>query len=343
MEETRCILFLNNIFFYVKNSGYSGRITLNFLTSPYSITAKKYLEKCYVFNNECSVNVKNENDNNHSYSVFPIKLTFSKNKGSVEPIQVPENILHQSVPNNSSTVVANNSSNLFTAAYDYYHKDLDGISTKKITDFIGQILCPPLKNLHYRFEILPGNRYSLSGAFDYNNINDHPSNIMVGLGWDTLTDLDASILQVCDDGKQIEPVCYFNHYNENESIRTTGDNLTGDGRGDDERIYMKLDKIPQNIKYLAIVITSYRSVTFDEINGAFCRIVDNVTKKEVMYLNVSKKEKHTGLLFAVMTRLDGVWDMWPCLKYFDGTNPNDAQKFFDEFMKTGVIDQMLSI
>lgn len=62
-----------------------------------------------------------------------------------------------------------------------------------------------------------------------------------------------------------------------------------------------------------------------------------------MYLNVSKKENHTGLLFAVMTRLDGVWDMWPCMNYFDGTHPKDAQKFFDEFMKTGVIDQMLSI
>ena len=91
------------------------------------------------------------------------------------------------------------------------------------------------------------------------------------------------------------------------------------------------------------MITSFRSVPFNKIKGAFCRIVDCVSKKEVMYLNLSKKDCYTGLLFAVMTRLDGVWDMWPCLRYFNGTTPDKAQEFFDNFVKTGVIDQMLSI
>lgn len=329
-------------FFYVKNSGYSGRITLNFLNAPYSINSKKFIEKCVLFNSQWSVYVNNKNTNNHSYSVFPIQLRFKKNCGIVEPLTLPQNIVHQSVPDRPNTDT-NTNADLFKSTYDYYHSNLDGIAVKTITDSMGQFLCPPQKNLHYRFEILTGNRYSLIGAFDYNNINQHPSKIMVGLGWDTLTDLDASIIQFCEDGTQIHPVCFYNQSNKNGSIRTTGDNLTGDGRGDDERIYLKLDDIPQNIKYLGIVITSFRSVPFCKINGAFCRIVDTVSGKEVMYLNLSKKDCYTGLLFAVMTRLDGVWDMWPCLKYFNGTDPQGAQKFFDNFVKTGVIDQFLKI
>ncbi|KAK8871900.1 hypothetical protein M9Y10_007646 [Tritrichomonas musculus] len=338
--------FFNNLvnekyFFFIKNNGYSGRVTLNFVTTPNYFLAKKNTDGCYIFNNQWSVYVNNKNTGNHCYATFPIMLSFSDKRGIISPITLPQNIIHQSVSN--QTVNHSNNPDMFNAAYEYYHNDPDGVAVKNITDVIGQFLCPHGQNFHYRFEIVPGNRYSLSGAFDYNNINQHPSKIMVGLGWDTNTDLDASILMVCDDGKQLMPVCFYNRSSCNGAIKTTGDNMTGFGRGDDERIYLQLDKIPQNIKYLGIVITSYRGAYFSSINGAFCRIVDQVTEKEVMYMNLSKKEKHTGLLFAVMARLDGIWDMWPCLKYFDGRAPEDAQKFFESFMKSGIIDQMLSI
>ena len=166
---------------------------------------------------------------------------------------------------------------------------------------------------------------------------------MLGLGWDTETDLDASILQISRNGQKVDPVCYFNQSNKNQSIYTTGDNITGEGIGDDERIYIDLDNVPQSIRYLGISITSYREVPFCDINGAFCRIVDNISKKEVMYLNLSKKENHTGLLFAVMAMIDGVWDMWTCLKYFDATKPQQAQEFFEQFAQTGIIDQTMKI
>lgn len=332
-------------FFYVKNTSYSGIITLNFLNTPYSINTKNFLDKCIVFNNQWSVYVNNRNTNNHSYSVFPIKLHFVKKKAVVEPVQIPDFIVHQSVPDQSNDV-KNNEKSLFSEAIDYYQNDLDGIAIKNIKDSMGKILCPPGKVLNYRFDIIPGNRYSLKEAFDFNNIDQHPKEIMVALGWDSgnyATDLDASILEFYGNGTNTNPICFFNHYNDNNSIYTQGDNLRGEGRGDDERLFLKLNEIPSNVKYLGITITSFRSIPFSKINGAFLRIVDCVSNKEVMYLNLSKKDDYTGLLFAVMTRLDGVWDMWPCVKFFNGYSPREAVKFFDEFVNTGVIDQMLSV
>lgn len=327
------------LFFYMKNSGYSGNITLNFAVAPNDFDKKKYIDKCHIFNNQWSVYSNNKNTGNHSYLSFPIRLYFKGDKCVIDPIKIPNKIERITIKNSedhSENKIIN-----FSSAVDFYNNNPDGIATRSIVSTIGHLLCR--STFHYRFELTPGNRYSLTQAFDYNDINAHPSEIMVGLGWDTCCDLDASILQVCENGQQIEPICYFNESNKDHSIYTTGDNLTGDAVGDDEKIFINLEKVESSIKFLAVVITSFSVVPFSEIKGAFCRIVDNKSKKEVMYLNLSKKEKFTGLLFAILGRIDGVWDMWPCLKFFNGSTPSDAQKFLDDFLKEGEIEQMLSL
>ena len=70
-------------------------------------------------------------------------------------------------------------------------------------------------------------------------------------------------------------------------------------------VIIKLSRIDSEIKYLVIAITSHNCLTFDKVNGAFCSIVDSETKKEVMYLRISKKEEHSGLLFGILGRVDG--------------------------------------
>ena len=44
-----------------------------------------------------------------------------------------------------------------------------------------------------------------------------------------------------------------------EAVKHMGDNLTGEGEGDDEQIQIDLDKIPGNIEKIAFTVTIYEA------------------------------------------------------------------------------------
>ena len=119
---------------------------------------------------------------------------------------------------------------------------------------------------------------------------NYPSliNIIIGLGWDTRSsngldfDLDASIFMVSYDGKVLSDR-YFIFYNQLispcGSVEHTGDNLTGEGDGDDESLIVDLDKVPQEIKSLFITVTIHdadaRKQNFGQVSNAFVRLVNH--------------------------------------------------------------------
>lgn len=82
--------------------------------------------------------------------------------------------------------------------------------------------------------------------------------LMVGLGWDVNAfdsgynfDLDASAFMVGSNGKcptEKEFIFYSNLEHPSESVKHMGDNLTGEGEGDDEQIEVDLSKVPANIE-----------------------------------------------------------------------------------------------
>ena len=102
--------------------------------------------------------------------------------------------------------------------------------------------------------------------------------VMIGLGWDARSsdgadfDLDASLFMT-GDNKKVPSDAYFIFYNQLRSpegaVEHTGDNLTGDGDGDDESILVQLDKLPANISSLFITVTIHdaeiRRQNFGEI------------------------------------------------------------------------------
>lgn len=119
--------------------------------------------------------------------------------------------------------------------------------------------------------------------------------IMVGLGWDTNKysggadfDLDAAAFLVDANGKTRASgfVFYGNLHDPNGAIIHQGDNLTGEGDGDDEQILIDLDKIPSDIEKVAITVTIYeadeRHQNFGMVSNAFIRLVDNTTNKEII-------------------------------------------------------------
>ena len=120
--------------------------------------------------------------------------------------------------------------------------------------------------------------------------------VMVGLGWDVNAfdsgvdfDLDAAAFMIGADGKcptEKEFVFYGNLTHVSASVKHMGDNLTGEGDGDDEQILVDLSKIPANITKIAFTVTIYDAETrrqnFGQVSNAFIRIVDESTGTELI-------------------------------------------------------------
>lgn len=120
--------------------------------------------------------------------------------------------------------------------------------------------------------------------------------VMVGLGWDVNAfdsgadfDLDAAAFMLGADGKcptEKEFVFYGNLKHASNAVTHMGDNLTGEGDGDDEQIRVDLSKIPDNISKIAFTVTIYDAETrrqnFGQVSNAFIRIVDEATGTELI-------------------------------------------------------------
>ena len=157
------------------------------------------------------------------------------------------------------------------------------------------------------------------------------SKIMVGLGWEAAEkkgggflssifgssndiDCDASVF-VCKDGKlrANDDVVYFgNLQHSSGAIKHMGDNLTGDGEGDDEQIFVDLDKIPPQYDKLVFVVNIYKAVDrkqhFGMIKNAFIRIVDNDSHTELCRYNLS--DNYDGMLAMIageVYKKNGEW------------------------------------
>ncbi len=131
---------------------------------------------------------------------------------------------------------------------------------------------------------------------------------LFGGGSDSI-DLDASVI-LLDANKSKVDVVYFGQLKSRDgSIRHSGDNLTGAGEGDDEIIYVDLTQIPSHVQSLVFTISSFRGQTFERIENAFCRLVDETTRQEIAKYNLSQKGSYTALIIAKIFRQNGVWQM----------------------------------
>lgn len=145
--------------------------------------------------------------------------------------------------------------------------------------------------------------------------------IMVGLGWDTNKysggydfDLDASAFLVDANGK-CDPnnfIFYNNLHGVNDCCVHQGDNRTGDGEGDDEQIFIDLEKIPSNIDKIAIAVTIFeadtRKQSFGQVSNAFIRLVNDETGAEVLRYDLGEDFScETSLVVAEIYRHNGEW------------------------------------
>lgn len=148
------------------------------------------------------------------------------------------------------------------------------------------------------------------------------SQLQFGLGWDPVKkkglfgglfggsdsiDLDAGCVLMDSAGKKIDTIWFRELESRCGSVIHSGDNLTGEGDGDDEVIRVDLGKLPAQVEYLAFTVNSFRGQTFNDVDNAFCRVVDQ-SNKELARYKLTEQGSHTGIVIASLRRNSGNWD-----------------------------------
>ncbi len=121
-------------------------------------------------------------------------------------------------------------------------------------------------------------------------------------------DLDASCLLFDDTNRAVDVVYFGQLKSKDGSITHTGDNRTGAGSGDDEQIIVDLNKIPANIKSLVFTVNSFTGQTFDVVDNAYCRLLDDKSNEVARY-TLTAEGSHTAQIMAKLYRHNGEWKM----------------------------------
>ncbi|MEV5526254.1 TerD family protein [Streptomyces prunicolor] len=141
------------------------------------------------------------------------------------------------------------------------------------------------------------------------------SQVKMGLGWEPAyrgkdIDLDASVIAYGPQRNHVDS-CYFGKLSIlNGAIKHSGDNLTGEGGGDDEVIVVDLGRIPQEVTGLVFTVNSFSGQKFTEVAKAYCRLLDAATGEELVRFDLTNAESQTGVMMAKLVKqFTGEWDM----------------------------------
>ncbi|MCF2528493.1 TerD family protein [Yinghuangia soli] len=145
--------------------------------------------------------------------------------------------------------------------------------------------------------------------------------VLVGLGWDARAttgasfDLDASAL-LCGGAGKVLGDDYFVFYNNLKSpegsVEHTGDNLTGEGDGDDEVLMVDLTLVPQTVEKVVFPVSIYdaetRGQTFGQVRNAYIRIVNQADGNELARYDLTEDaSSETAMIFGELYRYQGEW------------------------------------
>ncbi|AUH41840.1 MULTISPECIES: TerD family protein [Streptomyces] len=145
--------------------------------------------------------------------------------------------------------------------------------------------------------------------------------VIVGLGWDVRTttgsdfDLDASALLLGADGKVLsdQHFIFFNNLKSPDgSVEHTGDNLTGEGEGDDEQVKVNLAGVPAEIEKISFPVSIYeaesRQQSFGQVRNAFIRVVNQADNNEIARYDLSEDAStETAMVFGELYRNGAEW------------------------------------
>ncbi|MGW8728814.1 TerD family protein [Streptomyces sp. NPDC055808] len=141
------------------------------------------------------------------------------------------------------------------------------------------------------------------------------SQVKMGLGWEPAfrgkdIDLDASVIAYGPQRNHLDS-CYFGKLSILDgAIKHSGDNLTGEGAGDDEVIVVDLGRIPAEATGLVFTVNSFSGQKFTEVAKAYCRLIDAASGEELVRFDLTGAEPQTGVMMAKLIRqFSGEWEM----------------------------------
>ncbi|MEU4499075.1 TerD family protein [Streptomyces sp. NPDC023998] len=141
------------------------------------------------------------------------------------------------------------------------------------------------------------------------------SQVKMGLGWEPAfrgkdIDLDASVIAYGPNRNHLDS-CYFGKLSIlNGAIKHSGDNLTGEGAGDDEVIVVDLGRLPADATGLVFTVNSFSGQKFTEVAKAYCRLLDAATGEELVRFDLTGAEPQTGVMMAkLIKQFSGEWEM----------------------------------
>lgn len=157
-----------------------------------------------------------------------------------------------------------------------------------------------------------------------NLTKDNPGlkKLIVGLGWDVNKydggkdfDLDAEVFMLGADGKVLsnEDFIYYGYLKHvSGAVEHLGDNLTGEGDGDDEQIKVDLSLVPTDIEKIDFVVTIYeadeRKQNFGQVSNAFIHIVDESNGQELIKYDLGEDFSiETAVVVGEIYRNNGEW------------------------------------
>jgi stress response protein SCP2 len=177
------------------------------------------------------------------------------------------------------------------------------------------------------------------------------SNILIGLGWDPVqssggggllsslfgggnkapnVDCDASVLMLQDDKiTKKEQLIYFGNLKSScGSVTHSGDNLTGEGAGDDEQILVNLQDIPSYINKLVFVVNIYdcvrRKQDFGMLKNAYIRVQNQDNGEQLLRFNLS--DDYSGKTSLVVAEIYRHGSDWKFGANGDGTKDTNLQE-----------------
>ena len=145
--------------------------------------------------------------------------------------------------------------------------------------------------------------------------------VEIGLGWDVRTttgadyDLDASALLLNASGKVATDqhfIFYNNLRSPDGSVEHTGDNLTGEGEGDDEVIKVNLAAVPADVDRIVFPVSIHeadtRGQSFGQVGNAYIRVANQAGGQEIARYDLSEDAStETAMVFGELYRHGGEW------------------------------------
>lgn len=147
------------------------------------------------------------------------------------------------------------------------------------------------------------------------------TDVIVGLGWDSRVtdgaefDLDASVFIVGENDKVLNDgsfVFYNNTKSPCGNVEHQGDNRTGEGEGDDEKINVNLAGLSAEAKKLVFAVTIHdaeaRKQNFGQVSKAYIRVINKKDNTEIARFDLSEDASvETAMVFGELYNHSGEW------------------------------------